>query len=87
MRICYTKHALEVLRERNISSELVENLLKSPEQVIEQENVSIAQSIVERAGKEYLLRVFFVEEESSIRVITIYLTSKIENYWRRSDES
>lgn len=87
MRIYYTKHALEVLKERNISSESVENLLKSPEQVTEQVNVSIAQSIVETAGREYLLRVFFIKEEDKIRVITMYLTSKIDKYWRSSDES
>ncbi|MFP3909402.1 MAG: DUF4258 domain-containing protein [Archaeoglobaceae archaeon] len=39
MKLYYTKHALEVLKERNIRSEMVERLLKSPEQVIEQENI------------------------------------------------
>ncbi|MFP4558703.1 MAG: hypothetical protein ACLFO6_04330 [Archaeoglobaceae archaeon] len=40
-------------------------------------------------GRKYLLRVFFVEEEdrTRVRVITIYLTSKIDKYWRSSDES
>ncbi len=48
MRVYYTKHAIEVLKERDISSEMVESVLKNPEQVIERDNVSIAQSIVER---------------------------------------
>ncbi|MFW6185386.1 MAG: DUF4258 domain-containing protein [Halobacteriota archaeon] len=39
MKLYYTKHALEVLKERKIRSEMVERLLKSPEQVIEQENI------------------------------------------------
>lgn len=57
--------------------------------MIERDNVSIAQSIVERDGRKFLLRVFFVKEEDRIRikVITIYLTSKIEKYWRSSNES
>lgn len=89
MRVYYTKHAIEVLKERDISSEMVESVLKNPEQVIERDNVSIAQSIVEREDRKYLLRVFFVKEEDGIRikVITIYLTSKIEKYWRSSDEN
>lgn len=57
MKLYYTKH-LERLKERNIRSEMVEKLLKSPEQVIEQENIRIAQGIVERSGKDFSSKSF-----------------------------
>jgi len=81
-RVRLSKHAEQQLRERNIDRQLVEETLENPGQVISAgKNRKIAQSIYEREGREFLLRVVF-SEEADPGVITAYWTSRKSRYWR-----
>jgi len=81
-RLRLSKHAEQQLRERNIDRQLVWETLENPGQVISAgKNRKIAQSIYEREGGEFLLRVVF-SEEAEPEVITAYWTSRISRYWR-----
>ncbi len=88
LKIIFTEHAREQLRERKISQELVEEVLKDPEQVVQDaEGNPIAQSryFDKEEGKEMLLRVFYREEQGTRRVITVYKTSRIRKYWKQEE--
>ena len=82
MEIKYTEHAIANLEERKIEKDVVEELLRHPQQVIKGKgDMGVAQSIFQRAGKDFLLRVVYKREGEIIKVITTYRTSKIEKYW------
>ena len=88
LKIIFTEHAREQLRERKISQELVEEVLKDPEQVVQDaEGNPIAQNryFDKEEGKEMLLRVFYREEQGTRRVITVYKTSRIRKYWKQEE--
>lgn len=71
--IVFTKHALERMKQRTITrDEVIEVLTISKERITDNLGHSIAQ--VDCNGK--ILRVFFVERDESIIVITAYKTSK-----------
>ena len=60
----------------------MEKTLKNPQQTAEgRKNRKIAQSIVEENGFKFLFRVIFIEENTTIKVLTAYRTTKIEKYW------
>jgi hypothetical protein len=87
MKIYYTKHAREILEERKIDKEIVDKLLRNPQQIINTKgDIEIAQGIFKRFGKDFLLRVVYKREGETIKVITAYWTSKIEKYWEDENE-
>lgn len=85
MKIVYSKHAFEQLKERNIEKKLVDQALIKPQQIIEGKK---GRKIVQRKymikGKEFLMRVIFKENPEFVEVVTMYLTTRIKKYW--SDE-
>ncbi|MCX7634941.1 MAG: hypothetical protein N2Z74_04270 [Syntrophales bacterium] len=83
MNIIWTKHAEERQKEWEkklfITKEVIEALLRSPEQIVSGDmNVLIAQTKVGGG----LLRVPFIDMESGRKVLTVYWTSKVEKYWK-----
>lgn len=83
MDIVWTKHAEERQKEwekkLHITKEEVEAVVNKPEQVVKGDlSIKIAQAKI-RSG---LLRVPFLESASSIKIITLYWTSRIERYWK-----
>lgn len=81
MDVEITSHASERLEERNIEVEQVKAVLINPERVVEdQGGTKVAQRRIERRGQKYLLRCVYTEKENGFRLITAYLTSKIEKY-------
>ena len=75
--------ALKKIKQREIPSEWIEETLKGPEQIVGGYRDSrIRQKRYTREGKEILLRVVVDEEKDRFVVITAYLTSQIERYWR-----
>jgi hypothetical protein len=83
-RIEYSSHAEEQLRERKIKKTMVKETLLRPQQLCQSRNDrKIAQKVYNIAGQEFLHRVVFVEHKDFIEVITTYLTTKIEKYWRQ----
>ncbi|MCD5412140.1 hypothetical protein M1N02_00890 [Thermodesulfovibrionales bacterium] len=60
----------------------MEKMLGHPQQIVKGKGKKeIAQSIFNRAGKDFLLRAIYTREGKAIKVITAYWTSKIEKYW------
>ena len=88
MRINYSRHAEEQLKERDMPKQLINNILLEPQQVLPaKKGRKIAQSIVELEGIEFLIRVVYVEERDCFEVVTGYKTTKIKKYWRTSNEN
>jgi len=78
----FSKHALEQVVLRQIQLKVVWQIIQNPQQVIEDGNLAILQSIVEEDGQKYLLRIFVNLRKRPPMVVTVYKTSKIEKYWQ-----
>ena len=80
-----TDHARFEMGRRQISETEVADVLKAPEQT---ETVRVGrevyQSRLQRGAplRSYLLRVFVDSAGDVPEVVTAYLTSKVEKYWR-----
>ena len=81
----FTNHALSEMERRGINKDEVSAVLVKPEQsepvrkgrVVLQSKISSGDP-----EKEYLLRVFVDIDRNPPRIVTAYLTSKIDKYWR-----
>lgn len=79
-RIIFIQHALDRLKERGISKELVIKIIENPDNIDpESQQRRIAQKLIN--GK--LLRVVYDDEDESIVVISAYSTSKVHKYLRK----
>ncbi|MHA1769480.1 MAG: DUF4258 domain-containing protein [Candidatus Thorarchaeota archaeon] len=76
--IVFTKHALERMKQRSITRGEVVQALTTSEEVVRD---SLGHSIAQVGTDGQVLRVFFVERDRNIIVITAYKTSK-EKYRR-----
>ncbi len=76
-------HAIKQIGDRQISVELIEQVIDSPEQIIRQlDGSKVYQSKITRVNnKTYLIRVFINDALSPMIVISVYLTSKVRKYW------
>jgi len=77
LTIKYIPHALERMKERGISRELVEEALQSPDDTTEG---YIGRKVAQKRIDGKLIRVIYEEIENDIVVITAYVTSKIKKY-------
>jgi hypothetical protein len=79
-----SRHAEEQCERRGISREILDAVLQTPEQVIDDaEEKRIYQSQVYFvSGKTYLIRAIVSEKTNPAIVITVYKTSQISRYWR-----
>lgn len=80
--IIFIQHALERLEERGISTKMVEEVIRDPDDAdCGDKGRKIAQKLIDKK----LLRVIYDEEEYKIVVISAYATSKVEKYlrWKR----
>ncbi len=87
-KVVISGHAREQMEERGITEEMVFSIIENPQQTIAQgENKLIYQSIwyFEDEAKEFLVRVFVNIVKIPNLVITVYLTSKVEKYWRNEN--
>lgn len=79
----YSKHALEEMVRRRIPRDMADEVLRKPEQVVDEHSLrKCYQSRVYcEEGELFLLRVIVdVNTEPGV-VITLYRTSKISKYW------
>ena len=82
--ISYSRHADEQIKERQIAKVTVEETLRHPAQLIEgRRNRKVAQKIYSIEGHDFLMRVIFKETANEVNVVTAYLTTKIDKYWKR----
>jgi hypothetical protein len=79
-----SKHAEQQLERRQIPIELLDSVLESPQQVIEQnDGTRIYQSQLQfENGRIYLLRVVVSDRTEPAIVMTVYKTNQISRYWR-----
>ena len=76
--------ALRKIAQRHIPVDWVEQTLHFPDQITEgYEGRQVAQKVYNIDDKTMLLRVVFEPTASKKVVITAYLTSQIERYWRK----
>jgi len=76
-------HAQEELTNRSIPLQVVELILDSPGQILEEDGLKVYQGqFTGTNGNIYLLRVFINDQVSPVKVVTVYRTSKIKKYWR-----
>ena len=80
--IIFSNHALEQMKARNISVELVNSIITNPQQVIIEPGKKIFQSIVNfKEEGEYLVRIFVNSIKNPNVIITVYRTSKLDKYY------
>jgi len=81
MEIVFSEHAKHQMLERNLSkSEIISTVLK-PNKIIPQSHGKFqAVKLVKKNGKQYLMVVIYRKTNSSLKVITAFLTSKIKKY-------
>jgi hypothetical protein len=76
--------ALKKIAQRHIPAEWIEQTLNYSDQIVEgYEGRRVAQKVYDIGGRKKLLRVVFEPTESKRVVVTAYLTSQIERYWRK----
>jgi len=77
MKIVFIPHAIDRMKKRGITKEMVLETIKNPEKVVEgYKNRKVAQ----RMFGNMLLRVIYEEREDCLEIITVYLTSKVDKY-------
>jgi hypothetical protein len=81
MKIVLSEHAKKQMLERNlIESEIISTILK-PDKIIPQSHgKSQAVKSIKKNRKQYLMVVIYRKTNSSLKVITAFLTSKIKKY-------
>ena len=85
MKIEIIKIAKEKIKRRGIKEEWIIKTIENPDQTVRgYGNREVAQKICEIDGRKKLLRVIY---ENKYVVITAYLTSQINKYWRRDENT
>lgn len=75
--------ARKKLKRRGIPEEWIKETIKSPTQIVDgYGGRKVAHRKYMIGKEEYLLRVVFEEKRGYYLVITGYLTSQIERYWK-----
>lgn len=80
MDFIFSNHALKQINLRNISLEIVKQVMDNPDHITEQENKVIYQSLIRGNDKNYLIRIFVNHLVDPAVIITAYKTSKISKY-------
>lgn len=85
MNFRLSRHAQEQLAERRIALELVHSVMAAPEQIVSdpRKGVIYQSKFVGRNDRTYLLRIFVDNSISPVVVKTLYVTTKIDKYWRK----
>jgi hypothetical protein len=78
----WSLHAVMESRRRGIACELVEQVMRDPQQVVTLGLGREVRQSIEEAGA--LVRVIVDVENEPVVIVTVYRTSKVEKYWRSS---
>ena len=78
-----TEHARDELARRSIPSELLREVLLSPQQIVPTygNRVVYQSQVYLGEGRTYLLRAVVDDNVQPAEVVTVYKTSKISKYW------
>lgn len=77
MRIIFTKHALEQIKIRKIDKIEIISTLNNPDKIV---NDKFGNYIAQKTFENYLLRVFYLSEGNTMKIITSYKTLKYQKY-------
>ncbi len=81
MKFDFSKHAIEQMELREIDIDVAKRILIKPDQIIEELDKRIYQSISLINDKPCLIRIFVNKLKIPNLVITVYKTSKISKYY------
>ncbi|HIH73204.1 MAG: Uncharacterized protein XD43_0977 [Thermococcales archaeon 44_46] len=84
MKIVFIPHALERMKERKISKELVIETITSPDEVY---IGYFGRKVAQKRLNGKLIRVVYEESKDEVVVITVYITSKLTKYGVKNDEN
>jgi hypothetical protein len=86
MRFRLTAHARAELERRQIPLALLESVLYNPQQIViaGSGRKSYQSQLDFGEGRVFLLRAIVEDDADPAVVVTVYRTSKVEKYWRRS---
>ena len=80
-KVIFSKHARSQFEERKISGKEVEQILESPYRVTKQSTKRFRISgKIKRFSKDYLLVIICDREDSVIKIVTAFVTSKLRKY-------
>jgi len=75
--------AKKKLERRGIPEKWIAETLNSPDQIVEgYGGRRVAHKKYMIGGKEYLLRIVYEDKEGQYIVLTAYLTSQVNRYWK-----
>ncbi|MFX0099480.1 MAG: DUF4258 domain-containing protein [Candidatus Hodarchaeota archaeon] len=77
MVVRFTQHALERMKNRDISRKDVLDTINSPDRILKD---AVGNDISQRVIGGYLIRVFHRKANGDILILTVYKTSKISKY-------
>ena len=83
MNFIFSNHALEQMKRREISREMVLLAINQPHQVVGDVNdmiIVIYQLLIKENGQSFLLRVFVNRDKQPNMIGTVYKTTKITKY-------
>lgn len=86
MKFRLSRHALEEIERRGIPRDMLDELLRNPQQVLpDRDGKKVYQSQMEFGrSKLFLLRAIVNEAVNPAVVVTVYRTSQIGKYWRHA---
>lgn len=82
VKFILSKHAQEELVRRKIPIQVLELILDSPEDIIEEDGLKVYQGRFTSNDKVYLIRVYVNDSIEPNKIVTLYFTSKLNKYWR-----
>ncbi len=81
LKIIFSKHALYQIAERSLSKNEIISTISKPDKIIPQNNHKFkAVRRLKKNNKQYLLVVIYRKINSISKVITAFLTSKVNKY-------
>jgi hypothetical protein len=81
MKIIFSKHVLKRLKERKINRRVIRQVIKTPDYLITQPNNRFrALKLIKLNVNDHLLIIIFERIDDIIKIITAFITSKIEKY-------
>ncbi len=82
MKFILSQHAQEELARRKIPIQVLELILDSPEDIIEEDGLKVYLGRFTNNNKVYLIRVHVNDLIEPNKIVTVYFTSKLNKYWR-----
>lgn len=81
MKIVFSEHAKNQILERNILEGEIISTITNPDKIIKQTQGKFqVVKLIKKTGKKYLIVIIYHQANSTKKVITAFLTTKINKY-------